>query len=240
MCDPRYLRRRLSPAGIALVLYLGVVVVVALLPGSAHRSLVAALAFSPRDLTSGRLWLLPLSAIVIDGETWPQVAVLVQAAAALTVVAGARTFWRAAILAHVGSTLIAYAILKILSVADHPATGDLFGDPDYGVSCVWVGSVGALAVVGARSWGSAHAKVALAATLGVPILALLADAFVTSVGTLDLASVEHLFAFPLGALAGWTACEAPRRARSAGRGRQRHGRLRGKPLGAAVAEHHDG
>jgi hypothetical protein len=234
------LRRRLSPAGIALVVYLGAVVIVALLPAGTHGTLVTALAFSPRDLVFGRLWLLPLSAVVIDGETWLQIAVLVQAAVALAVVAGAGTFWRAAILAHVGSTLIAYAILRVLSVADHPATGDLFRDPDYGVSCVWLGSVGALAVVCARSWASTHAKVALAATLGAPIVALLAAGFVTPAGTLDLASVEHLFAFPLGAFAGWRASGAPRRRVSADHGRQRHGRLRGKPLGAAVAEHHDG
>jgi hypothetical protein len=241
VCNARRLRRRLSPAGIALVIYLGAVVVVALLPANAHRTLVTALAFSPRDLVSGRLWLLPLSAVVIDGETWLQVAVLAQAAVALAVVAGAGTFWRAAIVAHVGSTLIAYAILRVLSVADHPATGDLFRDPDYGVSCVWLGSVGALAVVCARSWASAHAKVALAATLGAPILALVAAGFVTPAGTLDLASVEHLFAFPLGAFAGWRASEAPRRRMlSTDRGRQRPGRLRRTSLGAAVAEHHDG
>jgi hypothetical protein len=231
------LRRRLSPAGIAVVIYLGAVVVVALLPASAHGALAAALAFSPRDLVFGRLWLLPLSGIVIDGDTWPQVAVLVQSAVALAVVAGARTFWRAAILAHVGSTLIAYAILKVLSVADHPVTADLFRDPDYGVSCVWVGSVGALAVVCVRSWGSAHAKVALSATLGVPILALVAGGFVTSAGTLDLASVEHLLAFPLGAFVGWGACAVPRGRLSGGCGGERGGRLGGESFGAAVAEH---
>jgi hypothetical protein len=229
------------PAGILLAIYLGVVVAVALLPASTHRTLVTELAFSPTDLASGRLWLLPLSAVVIDGEIWVQVAVFVPAAVALVVVAGAGTFWRAAILAHVGSTLIAYAILQLLDVADHPVTGDLFRDPDYGVSCVWLGSLGALAVVCARSWATAHARVALAAILGAPILALLAAGLVTPAGTLDLASVEHLFAFPLGAFAGWRASKAPRgRVVSADAGRRRHGRLRGKALGAVVAEHHDG
>ena len=188
---------RLSLAGAALVAYLGVVVVVGLLPAGAHRTLVAALAFSPSDLASGRLWLLPLSGFVVEGALWAQVAVLAPAALALVVLAGARTFWRAAVVAHVGSTIIAYAILELVDVAAPGATGDLFRDPDYGVSCVWAGAVGALAVVGARSWSGAHAKAAVAATVGAPIAVLLAAGFG---GTLDIASVEHLFAFLLGAL----------------------------------------
>jgi hypothetical protein len=208
-------RRRPSFAGIAVVVYVAVVVVVALLPsigGITHRTLVASLAFSPSDLASGRLWLLPLSGVVVDGPTWGQLALLAEAAVALVVVAGARTFWRAAILAHAGSTLAAYAVLEVLDAADPSITGDLFRDPDYGVSCVWAGAVGALAVVGARAWPNARAKVAIAATVGAPLAALLAAGFVTPAGTLDIASVEHLFAFPLGALAGWM---TPRPGRSA-------------------------
>jgi hypothetical protein len=202
------LHRRLSSAGIALVAYFAVVIVVGLLPGITgitHRTLVAALAFSPSDLTSGRLWLLPLSGVVVEGQAWIQLAMLAQAALALVVIAGARTFWRAAIFAHAGSTLIAYAILGLLDVADPSVTGDLFRDPDYGVSCIWAGSVGALAVVCARSWTNVHARVAVAATVATPSVALLAAGFLTPAGTLDIASVEHLFAFLLGALAGWTA-----------------------------------
>ena len=197
--------RRLSFAGLALVGYLAAVVVVGLLPGQAgisHRTLVAALAFSPADLMSGRLWLLPLSGVVAEGDTWAQIALLAPAALAVVAVAGARTFWRAAIFAHVGSTFIAYAILALLEIADPPAVGDLFRDPDYGLSCVWAGAVGAFAVVVARSRANRRAKLTAAATLGVPVVALLAVGFVTPAGTLDIASVEHLFAFLLGALAG--------------------------------------
>jgi hypothetical protein len=199
------LARRASFAGLALVGYLAAVVVVGLLPGQAgisHRTLVAALAFSPADLASGRLWLLPLSGVVAEGDTWAQIALLAPAALAVVVVAGARTFWRAAIFAHVGSTFIAYAILALVEIADRPAVGDLFRDPDYGLSCVWAGAVGAFAVVVARSRANRRAKLTAAATFGVPVVALLAVGFVTPAGTLDIASVEHLFAFLLGALAG--------------------------------------
>ena len=222
---------RLSLAGAALVAYLGVVVVVGLLPAGAHRTLVAALAFSPSDLASGRLWLLPLSGFVVEGALWVQVAILAQAALALVVLAGVRTFWRAAIVALVGSTIIAYAILELVDVAAPGATGDLFRDPDYGVSCVWAGTVGALAVVGARSWSRAHPKAAVAATVGAPIAVLLAAGFITAAGTLDIASVEHLFAFLLGAL---VACRTPR---AADRATARPGRATPSPRPARPVPH---
>jgi hypothetical protein len=197
-------RRRLAIAELALVAYFAVAVVVGLLPSSTgitHRALVAALAFSPSDLVSGKLWLLPLSGVVVDGETWVQLAVLAEVAVVLVVLAGARTFWRAAIFAHVGSTLIAYAVLAVLAVVAPSATGDLFRDPDYGVSCIWAGSLGALAVVGARRCTGRPAKLAVAAAVSAPLVVGLTAGAVTPAGTLDLATVEHLLAFVLGVLA---------------------------------------
>jgi hypothetical protein len=205
--------RRLAPADLALAAYFGIAVVVGLLPistGITHQTLVDALAFSPSDLLSGKLWLLPLSGVIVDGETWAQLAVLAEAAVALVVLAGARTFWRAAIFAHVGSTLIAYALLAVLAVAAPAATGDLLRDPDYGVSCIWAGSLGALAVVGARRCVTRRARWVVAATVGAPVVVLLAGGPLTANGTLDLATVEHLFAFVLGALAGRAAVLRPR------------------------------
>ena len=99
-------RRGLRLADLALVSYFAVAAAVALLPSLTaitRGDLVAELAFSPSDLVSGRLWLLPLSGLVVDGDAWPQLAVLVPTAVLLVATAGARTFWRAAIAAHVGS-----------------------------------------------------------------------------------------------------------------------------------------
>jgi hypothetical protein len=218
-------RRRPTLAELAFVAYFGVAVVVGLLPagvGISHRALVSALAFSPADLVSGKLWLLPLSGVVVDGETWVQLAVLAEVAVVLVLMAGARTFWRAAVAAHVGSTLIAYAILAALAVVAPSATGDLFRDPDYGVSCIWAGSVGALAVVAARRYASRRAQVAVAAAVGTPVVVLLTAGVMTPAGTLDLATVEHLFAFVLGALVGrMTTADPHRSGRRQSLGRRR-------------------
>lgn len=196
--------RRLAPADLALAAYFGIAVVVGLLPistGITHQTLVDALAFSPSDLLSGKLWLLPLSGVIVDGETWSQLAMLTGVAAALIALAGARTFWRAAILAHIGSTVVAYAVLGVLAVTAPSTVGDLFQDPDYGVSCVWAGSVGALAVVAARRCAGRRAKVAVAAGVSAPLVLVLTTGFLTPAGTVDLATLEHFLAFVIGMLA---------------------------------------
>ena len=206
------MRPGVRPAELAVAAYFAVAAAVALLPGLTgitHGELVDVLAFSPSDLLSGRLWELPLSGVVVDGDTWPQLALLLQTAVVVVAMAGARTFWRAAMAAHVGSTLIAYGLLAGLELTDPRATGDLFTDPDYGVSCVWAGCVGALAVVAA---GRSHTRVVragVAAAVAASLVLLLGPGFVTPAGTLRLATVEHALALLLGALA---AC--PRRSAS--------------------------
>jgi hypothetical protein len=195
--------RRLPLAEGALAAYFAVAVAVGLLPavGVTQQSLVGAMSFSPADLMSGKLWLLPLSGVIVDGETWSQLAMLIGVAAALIALAGARTFWRAAILAHVGSTVVAYAVLGVLAVTAPSTIGDLFQDPDYGVSCVWAGSVGALAVVAARRCSSRRAKVVVAAGVSAPLVVVLTTGFLTPSGKVDLATLEHFLAFVIGMLA---------------------------------------
>ena len=195
-------RPGVRPADLAVAAYFAVAAAVALLPGLTgitHGELVDVLAFSPSDLLSGRLWELPLSGVVVDGDTWPQLALLLQTAVVLVAMAGARTFWRAAIAAHIGSTLIAYGLLAGLELADPRATGDLFTDPDYGVSCVWAGCVGALAVVAARRSQTRVVRAGVATAVTASLVLLLGPGFVTPAGTLRLATLEHALALLLGA-----------------------------------------
>jgi hypothetical protein len=98
----------------------------------------------------------------------------------------------------VGSTLAAYAIVGVLLVADPGSVRDLVGAPDYGISCVYAGALGALVVAGARH-GRAVALLGLAGgALGM--VPLLDPGLVTAAGTLKLAPLEHAWAFLLGAL----------------------------------------
>jgi hypothetical protein len=175
------------------------------LTGLSHSALDSAMAFSPADLLAGKLWLLPLSGLVVDGETWVQLALLAGAAAVLVSVADGRLFWRVAIGAHVGSTLLAYAIVGLLAVTAPSITSGVITAPDYGVSCIWAGCLGALAITLARR--SSRRLPAFALFIAVALLTAVplgldgvgAQGFVTG-GTLDLSPIEHVLAFGIGVL----------------------------------------
>jgi hypothetical protein len=92
----------------------------------------------------------------------------------------------------------------------------LITDPDYGISCVWAGCLGALASVHARRSATRARGILIFVVLSVPVAALLTSGFVTQAGTLDLASVEHALAFALGVAVG-------RRVPAAGRSRAPEG-----------------
>jgi hypothetical protein len=97
---------------------------------------------SASAVADGRVWLLLTSALAAQGP-----APLAQVALAATVATlvihrlGAAAWWRAALAGHVGSALIAYALIG-LAGAERAAAA-----PDYGVSCVLGASFGALLTV---------------------------------------------------------------------------------------------
>jgi hypothetical protein len=217
--DSAVITRPHASAGAALVVaYLGAVWLLGHLPalGVSHGALAGALAFSPADLVHLKLWLLPASGLLAAGDTNGQLATLAPVGACVVLLAGAPAFWRAAIAGHVGSTLVAYAIIGVL-VLFHPASvRDLLSAPDYGISCVYAGALGGLAVAGARH-GRTVALLGLAgAALGM--LPLLEPGLVTSAGTLKLATLEHGCAFALGAL-GVASASPPQPARARARAR---------------------
>ena len=97
---------------------------------------------SAEAVARGRVWLLLTSALAAQGPL-PLVQVGLAAAVAALAVnrLGAAAWWRAALAGHIGSALVAYALIG-LAGAEGAAT-----TPDYGLSCVLGASLGALLTV---------------------------------------------------------------------------------------------
>lgn len=149
------------------------------------------LASTPSGVARGDLEALLTSALVVAGAPFAQI--LGTAVTAVLVIRrlGARVFWATALAAHVGATLIAYLGVGLLWFVARGDVDHVVDQPDYGISCVWAGSVGALL---AAHLAERHPRVLAAVATGVGLLL----ALVPPSG--GLAAVEHGLAFALGAL----------------------------------------
>jgi hypothetical protein len=172
--------------------YLVVVVIVAGSRAATGRPTVRSLALTPDRLEARKLWLLATSAVIVDGPVLPQLAGLVPSVILAERRFGGESTAAVMVVAHVGATLLAYVTLRVFTGdADGPHNRSL----DYGVSAVWLGTLGALSeasLPGARR----RERPALA------VVALGVVAFGGGVACFPLLSAtEHGFAFALGALA---------------------------------------
>jgi membrane associated rhomboid family serine protease len=146
------------------------------------------LASSPEDVVHGKVWLLLTSGLVIEGLPWAQLSVLAVILAVALVRLGTGRLWTVALAAHMGATLVAYAGVGVLWLIDHETVVGTVDQPDYGVSVVLAGELGALAAGGGRRIAL---LVGAAALVGFGI------------GVADssaLANAEHLLGFVIGAL----------------------------------------
>lgn len=173
------LRELAGPASVGL--YLGALVAIQ----ATGRPDWETLASSADAVAHGHVWLLLTSGLVIDRVEWLQLAML----AAVMVVAlarlGAARLWTVALSAHVGATLLAYAGVGVIWLID-PFQTDL-DEPDYGISVLFAGLLGALATSGTRQLAAIIAIVSVAGF---------------SIGLEDaswLANVEHVLGFLIGA-----------------------------------------
>jgi hypothetical protein len=150
---------------------------------------VAALALSPDRLAAGHVWLFATSAVIVNGSVVPQlVALAVTMVTALRILGG----WfvtSVMVVAHIGATLLAYAVLFI-------ATGDVDGAHhrgyDYGTSAIWLGLLGALAVALLRP--ARHADRAAQLVVATACACVTAGVLFFPL----MSAVEHAFAFALG------------------------------------------
>jgi hypothetical protein len=150
---------------------------------------------SATKVGSGRLWLLPASALIVDRPVLVGLLAFGVLAAATLRICGARMFWLAAALGHVGSTLVVYAIIGSTRIADPRAFAGAAVRSDFGVSAVqgaWVGAIAATA----WSWAGTDRRARSLVAAGVCAVA--------GVGWWlhpdpSILTTEHLFAFLIGA-----------------------------------------
>ena len=136
---------------------------------------------SADQVADGELWRLFSSGLVVDGVAAPQIALTALAAFAVIRLQGAAVWWAAMLVGHVGSALIAYAIVGIAVALGSGGAEAAANDPDFGFSCVLGATLGALFASGWRVVG------AIGFVLLLPF-------------SLDWYGPEHPLSFVLGAL----------------------------------------
>jgi hypothetical protein len=199
-----------------VVAYVVAVAIVELARSAYGHPRAADLGSSPAGVAAGRVWELLTSGFVVAGEPLAQLAGLALVAAVVVQRLGAGAFWRAALAGHFGSALLAYAGVGVLWLVSSDAVTDVIHAPDYGVSCVFAGAVGALA--GAALMRRRRLDVALAVSGAVVFCVQIPFAP-------GLAGVEHLLAFTLGGVVAWST--APSRASKLTAGRRAHEECQG-------------
>jgi hypothetical protein len=90
---------------------------------------------------------------VVDGVAAPQIALTALASFAVIRLVGPAVWWAAVLVGHVGSALIAYAILGIAILLGSGGAEAAANDPDLGISCVLGATLGALFASGWRVVG---------------------------------------------------------------------------------------
>jgi hypothetical protein len=176
-------------------LYVAVVASIAFLRAAVGVPHPADLASTPAGVARGQLWTLVTSAFVVSGPVIPQLASLTVVGGLVIRREGPRVYWWAAAWGHLGSAVVAYAAVGLLTVAGVRVVHRVLYAPDYGVSCVWAGMAGALAASVATTLRHRPNRIAQTALITCCTTLLGLAAVVGSV----LVRAEHLLALLLGA-----------------------------------------
>jgi hypothetical protein len=175
------------------VAWLAAVAVIEVTGADLTRSEVGA---SPDTLADGALWRLLTSSLLVDaGLPALQIALAAAVTALVLVRHGAVVWWLAALAGHIGSALLAYAIIAVAHELGSDSAGRVEDDWDYGISCVMAALTGALFAGGVR-----RIRARTAGPADIALTAAAAIALAAWVVTIDWFGVEHVFAFALGAL----------------------------------------
>jgi hypothetical protein len=148
-----------------------------------------------RPESVGDVWRLLSSSLIVDaGFPLLQILALCATTALVLVRHGGVVWWLAALAGHVGSALLAYALIAVADALGSDSAERVQDDWDYGISCVLAALAGVLFAGGLRrlrggSGGPADIALVAVASLGL----------VGWIVTIDWYGVEHVLAFGLGA-----------------------------------------
>jgi hypothetical protein len=166
----------------------------------------ADVASSPDSLAAGQLVRLLSSSLIIDDDLpLAQFALLAAVTAVVLVRHGAIVWWLAALVGHIGSALIAYAIIA-LAVALGSGLAERFTDTrDYGISCVLAAELGVLFMSGMPRRGGRRGTRGRRGSRFDAVLAVASVSLLVWLVEPDWFGLEHSIAFAIGAavLVGW-------------------------------------
>ena len=109
-----------------------------------------AVAASPHKIAQGKFWLLLTSGLFADRPTLPSLFALVLFGFVALAVCGSRVLWSAALVGHVGATLLVYYSLALVRVSHPDLFHEVLGRPDIGLSAIFAAWLGATAAVAWR------------------------------------------------------------------------------------------
>lgn len=152
------------------------------------------LAATPTTVGNGELWRILASALVADEPLGISLVSFGVIAGVCLAACGWRVFWVAALVGHVGSTLVIYGLIVAARIVHPGAFEHSLATPDYGVSAMqgaWVGATAAVAWLATKGRPGARTSVAV----GVLVLALIGWRLHPDPSVITL---EHPVAFLLG------------------------------------------
>ena len=173
-----------------LFAWLAAVVVIAITRTAAGEPHVGGLASTPDLIVHGELWTLLSSSLPVGRLPFLEIAALFGAIYGVWRVAGISAVWIAGLAAHLGSTLVVYAGMGGLWLADHGSVDRYLDRPDYGISAIWLGELGFLTTTLWRR----NRRLAL----GVGVASLIVSAGLAPVAG-EVATAEHFAAYVIGA-----------------------------------------
>lgn len=154
-----------------------------------------ALSASPQRIEHGKVWLLISNGLLVQRPLALCLFSFVLLIFLTPVVCGTRVFVAAAVVGHIGSTLLAYSLVGGVSAVDPGAVRSLVSYPDYGVSAIEAAWIGAIA---ATVW-QRRGQTRLGRALVVAACLAVAGIAYSVRSDLTLLDTDHFFAFVIGA-----------------------------------------